>query len=321
MSTTRNAAIPVVYIGGASRSGSTLLEQVLAAAARLTPAGELRSVWRRGFIENHLCGCGSEFRLCPFWQGVFGDVFDRSDDLDPEAILRLGARVDRSRHIPRLAVPALRGERFEADLERYIAILRRLYATIGARSGGAGIVDSSKEASYGLLLSLIPGLRVHLVHLVRDSRGVAYSRLRWKVNPQVHWKRQYMRRYSPQSTAVEWTRRNVLTEVVGRHAETYVRIRYEDFTRDPDEVVQDILQRLSLDGGIDAEEPGRLVRGHTVSGNPHRFDCRRPIEPDMEWRSNMRRSSQELVRALTLPLLLRYGYVGRGHSRTRSDVH
>jgi hypothetical protein len=63
----------------------------------------------------------------------------------------------------------------------------------------------------------------------------------------------------------------------------------------------------------DGDEPyADLTTAHTASGNPMRFTTGRlAIRGDDRWRSAMSRQDQRLVTALTLPLLRRYGYLGR----------
>src|SRR3712207_200886 len=64
-------------------------------------------------------------------------------------------------------------------------VLERLYRAIQKVSGAAVIVDSSKRSTYAVLLSLLPFADLRVVHLVRDSRAVAYSWGRIKESPAV----------------------------------------------------------------------------------------------------------------------------------------
>jgi hypothetical protein len=60
-------------------------------------------------------------------------------------------------------------------------------------------------------------------------------------------------------------------------------------------------------------EPGGEIRfsaGHIFSGNRARFMRGRvAIEPDDEWRTLLPTAARRIVSAMTLPLLVRYGYV------------
>jgi uncharacterized protein YndB with AHSA1/START domain len=49
-----------------------------------------------------------------------------------------------------------------------------------------------------------------------------------------------------------------------------------------------------------------------VSGNPSRFKTGNiDLRPDEEWKVKMRGADKNVVTALTAPLLLKYGYLGR----------
>ena len=69
------SGLRVVYIGGYTRSGSTLLDRLLGATPGAVSVGELRHLWSMGFIEDRFCGCGEPFSACPFWRRVVGDAF------------------------------------------------------------------------------------------------------------------------------------------------------------------------------------------------------------------------------------------------------
>jgi len=60
----------VAYIGGAGRSGSTVLALLLGKVQGFFPVGGVNSLWERGLLQNYLCGCGVHFRECPFWNEV-----------------------------------------------------------------------------------------------------------------------------------------------------------------------------------------------------------------------------------------------------------
>jgi hypothetical protein len=47
-----------ISIGGASRSGSTLLAALLGKTKGFMAVGELRYIWSRGYLNNELCGYG-----------------------------------------------------------------------------------------------------------------------------------------------------------------------------------------------------------------------------------------------------------------------
>lgn len=177
------------------------------------------------------------------------------------------------------------------------------------------IVDSSKRLSYAVLLSLLPFADLRVVHLVRDSRAVAYSWARSKESPAVVGGR-LMPRFGPAQTSRLWSLRNYSYSFLSGF-DRLSRLRYEDFVDDPTLYLAETLTGLGLE-----DEVGGLpvVRGreislsvdHTVSGNPSRFRTgNMELRLDEEWKVKMRGADKNVVTALTAPLLLKYGYLGR----------
>ena len=111
-----------------------------------------------------------------------------------------------------------------------------MYEAIHEVSGGKIIVDSSKSPSYGLLLAQLGFLELHVIHLVRDSRAVAYSQQRAKIKPEIYWEEQRMKVRRPSSTAVEWFLTNALLHLLERHPR-YTLVKYEDFVGNPRDTV------------------------------------------------------------------------------------
>ena len=317
---TESSPFTVLYIAGSGRSGSTLLEQLLGGLDGICPVGELRTLWWRGIEQDHRCGCGEPLSRCPFWQAVLEEAIGRTDRAAAREVSELARTVERARYMPALLAPStLAPPGFERRLARYSELLSRLYGAIRHLSGAQVIVDNSKEPPYGLALRFMRDTRVVVVHLVRDSRAVAYSRQRVKVNPQVHWTEHYMKRYPASATALEWDRRNVLAEGMALAGIPYRRLRYEDLAADP---------KGERDRLLEWAVPGRAWRGaapgtpqHTVSGNPMRFDQEtRPVRVDREWETGMDARSRRAVWLLTLPLLARYGYLGRRATADESSM-
>ncbi|MEZ0335193.1 MAG: sulfotransferase, partial [Gemmatimonadales bacterium] len=150
------------------------------------------------------------------------------------------------------------------------------------------------------------------LHLVRDSRAVAFSWRRRRRMPEVTTEERYMPLKSPVRSALYWDLENVALHVLRRSVRRYQLVRYEALTARPYEVLGGVLERLGLHADLGFLRDGRLRLGtnHTVAGNPLRFDRGEIlIQPDAEWRERLGRGPRWLVTALTLPLLLRYGFL------------
>jgi len=311
-----------MYVGGTGRSGSTVLVSMLGRHNGFVPVGELRYLWDRGLRRNELCGCRSPFRSCPFWAEVMADAFGGFDAVDALDTSAWSDALDRVRYVPLLAAPALRPSRFNATLSEYGDAISRLYRSIMSLSGASVLIDSSKDPSYAFLLEALGSFDLSVLHLVRDSRAVAYSWTRERVRPEIHWAVEHMKRRSPLRTALMWNANHLLFEALGRRRSRYLRLRYEDFVGDPEAAIAAATALPDSRGG--SGEPAVEQSGegwkHSISGNPVRFDARPlRITLDDEWETELGSEDRRLVTVVTAPLLKRYGYIG-GRWR-RSDPH
>lgn len=305
--------LKIIFIGGAARSGSTLLDRVLGEVEGFFSLGELALVWQEGFVKNMLCGCGKPFKSCNFWTAVVEEAFGGFDKVNPEYIVKLQCSVARTRYIPQLVFPALRSPKFQSMLSEYSDILGRLYRAAQRVSGSKVLVDSSKAPPHGFVLREIQDINLRVVHLIRDSRAVAYSRQRKKMNPAVHWKKAYMGRSSILRSCMDWNLSNLFMQVLYTSTPQYTAVvRYEDLVDKPRETVLKLLKELELDSSDVRFISGNTVElgvAHTASGNPMRFKQGQiEIHPDVEWKQKMPVLKRLIVTALTWPLLLKYGY-------------
>ncbi len=170
----------VLYIGGLGRSGSTILDMLLGEVAGVVPVGEIVHLWQRGLRDNARCSCGQPFADCPFWGEVGSVAFGGWERVDAARMVATARAVDRHRRLPTLlASPG----RLQPELDRYADSLARLFAAIAQVSGATVVVDSSKDPPHGFVLREVPQIDLRAVHLVRDSRGVAYSWTKRVVRP------------------------------------------------------------------------------------------------------------------------------------------
>ena len=302
--------VKVIFVGGAGRSGSTLLDRILGQMEGCCSLGEMYHLWRRGVIQDQLCGCGTSFRKCFFWQAVLQEAFTQGEYEDVTGFLQLQNSVSRFRHMPFLLSPSMRTKTFRSDLSRYMNILGRVYKAIVKTSGCNVLIDSSKLPAHGFILSEMPGIELYVIHLVRDSRAVVYSWQRKKLRPEIYWEESYMPRMGIFKSCYEWLLCNSLIGLLSRRAVHYKTLSYEEFTRSPKKKVKELLQWVGI-----SPEPSffvddrRAVLGidHTVSGNPVRFARgTMSIISDMTWRFKMPFLEKFIVSGLTFPFLLRY---------------
>lgn len=317
---TGHAGPRVIYLGGLGRSGTTLIERMLNEIPGIRSVGEVTHLWQRGVSAGERCGCGAPFHDCEFWRQVGEVAFGGWDLLNVDRLAALQRRVDRTRHIPALA-RSRRRPAFQQALDEYLSYYVRLYQAVEKTTGCQAVVDSSKHASLACCLRAAPPLNLRVVHVIRDSRAVAYSWSRQVARPDATGL-SYMTVYRARTAAVQWNAQNLALHWLARLGVPVLRVRYEDFVRDPEQGVRDIAAfagigigpgALRFVGGGAANRWADLGPAHTASGNPMRFDSGRiPIRPDVRWQTALPASKRRLVTALTLPLFARYGYVRGG---------
>jgi hypothetical protein len=298
--------VRVLFIGGSGRSGSTLLDRLVGQLPGFVSTGELQVISGAGIGENRLCGCGRPFNECPFWTGVGAEAFGGWHAVDRERLAAAGA-------ISQLDAMSLLARRGSPRRNPEVGMLTRLYEAISAAADGATVVDSSKNPRYGALLAAVPGLDVRAIHLVRDSRGVAYSWGKSVRRPDVPGRDLEMLRLGSLQVSARWLLHNATMELLSRRVPV-ARVRYESLLSDPRGELQRALHALDLsprDHDLDFIDGhvARLEADHTVMGNPMRMatgDVQ--LRLDDEWRTAMPRRARALVTGATWPFLLRYGY-------------
>ena len=309
--------VRVLYIGGEGRSGSTILSAILGNKQGYLPVGELPVVWH-ALRTNELCGCERPFANCPFWRAVGIAAFGGWDSVDVETVLDQQARFTRHSRIPMLIMQGHK-HRPEPAFRAYCERMGRLYRAIKDVSGCSVIVDSTKSPPSAMLLRSVPNIDLRVVHLVRDSRGVAYSwnkpqitNIQYREHPTL--KDRHMTTMRPWQSALWWDIKNLLLHAMIPENQRML-VRYERLTSQTTHELKRIVdfaeERTTSDIATAHPSPTFSSKAfHTLGGNPVRF-VRGEISllPDMWWRTQMPPTQKAIVSGLTLPLLVAYGYI------------
>lgn len=307
-------SISVIYISGWARSGTTLMDTLLGQVDGFFSAGELRYIWDNGIIKNRLCGCGRPHRDCDVWRSIAANAFGSQ----PEGLRTLASEmVDLQRKAIRLRrLPVILRTDPATDLEsptsRYARVMGRLYGAIAESTGSSVIVDSSKAPQEAALLTMVPGVRPFLVHLVRDPRGVARSMQRVLRMQESSSDPVELEPSGPVSSSLGWLRDNLAIEIIRpRYAGRSLLVRYEDLANDPRESLGRVVDMVAGTRQLDFLRSGVATVGgnHTVWGNPARFKTGEiRIRPDAAWHDSLSRKDKLLASTVSLPLLRRYHY-------------
>lgn len=317
--------IRLLCIGGTGQNGATLLSRMLGRLPGFVAVGELGYLWDKGLMENVECGCGLAFRDCPFWTRVGEEAFGGWNAVDPREAVRLRGSVKlRGRPqplaLPLILLPAI-SPSYRADLLRYSELMQRLYRGIRSVAGDRVIVDSMKRPSHVYMMRGLPDVDLTVVHQVRDSRGVAYSNLKW-VRRQGAAKGPYRVRRPPAKTGARWMWINLAFHGLSRLGVPSAVVHYEELVRDP----RRLLRRIGELAGVAVEDDdlgfigdeeadasahlsADLSADHLVAGNRMRLRAGRVrLRTDEEWRTGLTPRQRRVVSLMTWPLLRGYGY-------------
>ncbi len=296
----------LVYIVGASRSGSTILDALLGAHPQIFASGELYLLLVPDHGTPRVCSCGEPLPACPVWGPILAEWGARIAPGTLGQYRRVQDLLERFRHLRRLVAHARRPS---PEFGRYSQWTRELLSAIETASGRTIHADSSKHPARALSLILAGGIDVSLIHLTRDPRGVVWSKQKF---------------YRPfrggaegsagvLTTTLDWILVTLTTEWLRRrHPQVpYLHLRYEDLATDPRAALRTIGGFLSLDFSGVADQAGGgepIGFGHIMAGNRARHSGGRPIRVDLDWQVSAPGTLVKWVWALTGWLARRYGY-------------
>jgi len=244
---------------------------------------------------------------------VFRRALGGMENIDPR-MDQLRTSKFRLRWLPLLLCPGI-SRKYREDVQYYSRVVSAICHAAQEVSGCRVLIDSSKFNQDCIVLNRVQDFDLHVVHLVRDSRAVAYSWLRKKQRPQFYLRPEFMPQLGIKASAREWLLTNALSEALRPCLKNYTRIYYEDLVADPHSTLTRICLAIGepkpalefLEG-----QTAHLGKGHTIAGNPMRFqDGSVPIKHDMEWVEKLSKDQKTVVTRITWPLLLYYGYFRR----------
>jgi hypothetical protein len=311
-------AVTVLYIGGAGRCGSTLLDRWLGQHPEIQACGEIRMLWREAFVGETLCGCGRPLLACDFWTEVLDRAYGGHQNVDADRMRDLEEKL-LTRRWPSTLIPSLWGRTLD-DLGFYLATMEALYRAIRDTTGCKVIVDSGKDSLYAAAIRSLRTIDLRVVHLVRDPRATAHSWRNPKPDPgrvgSIMWSD------GPVKASLMWILMNHDHHAFGRrNPSRYQLVRYEDFVVNPAISLGQIgaLVDLDLTCLVPVDSRLRLEPTHSAWGNADRFSPSDiTLRYDDAWIGKMRRHDFVTSTMVTAPWLRGYGYPIRRRSASPS---
>ena len=315
-------SLTVLSVVGAGRSGTTVLASLLDEVDGVTSAGELRWLWERGVRDGRPCACGHPPEQCPVWGPIVAASREHLAGLTPprtvDDMVAAQHELKRTRSFPRVlrTVGSDRPEAEPAALTLVRDATAEACRTLARTTEATVVVDISKRPLDAAVLAGVPDLETYVLHVVRDPRAVVHSWRRAKTFSAAGEVRTMGTR-GLASSVRRWNGNALFAEALRRRyrPDRWLHVRYEDFAARPRATIEEVLDFLDVRAAtpFTDDRTARLHPNHIVAGNPSRFTTGEvTIRRDDAWTREMPRRDQRLVAGLTLPLLLRYGYTGRG---------
>jgi hypothetical protein len=279
---------------GHSRSGSTILNNLLGFHQHVVAVGELANLVDRGWNKHLPCSCGEPGDLCPFWKEVRYHWRELAGGEDLPRYARLQRRFERTRSIPLVLYSLYR--RYPL-FDEYVQSTILLFTAVARVAGRNVVVDASKNPVRALALSRTPEVDFTIVHLIRDARGVAWS---------------FNRSSQPVAkTALFWIAITLVSSFVSKFSHKSLLLRYEDLACFPRTALSRIQPFVGLsydDVSAFVEAGGKIPSVHCIAGNRLRKQGPLKLRLDEEWDVALPLRDKTVVWLLAGWLLRCFGY-------------
>jgi hypothetical protein len=260
----------LVYVAGYGRSGSTLLSITLDNLPRITSVGELAALPKYLDTDGLHCSCNRRYTKCPFWSQVI--------DLLPGTTKYLQElQAVRSILEPLGSLPFL----FKSPtlIGKYIRYNKELLESIFTVASNNILVDSSKTSYKSVwrpfLLGLMPGVKVHVIHLIRNPKNVLSSCKKGR-NKSILL--DSAKRPTPLRTLLAlcgWLISNAIAKYYGLSSVdlNYILVPYKKLVDDPKFELQRVLSTFPVPIGAKEIDSNRQINentfdvGHLVGSN------------------------------------------------------
>ena len=281
-----NAPIKVIYILSLGHSGSTLLDLILGSHSQIESVGEIKAFGKywKSFSDNSLkleskdrCTCGFHVNECEYWSKVKHEVDANCGKFD--------------------TVPDFNSKEQFAQNNYCLlkAILKVSEKTI--------VCDSSKNPLR--LKNFLDSelFEVFILHLVRDSRAVAYS---W-AKKGAQFGKTKKPQYNYYNALKSWQKFNTNSYSKFSNFNSYFCLKYEDFVNTPQESISKILEKTNLNFESDQLQFWKL-KHHNIYGNRIRFRGKQEIKKDSSYLENLSHQEWWLGTLLTVTGLRLFNY-------------
>ena len=254
----------ILFIAGAGRSGSTLLDITLGNMKGCFSLGELNFLVENGIIKNEFCSCGTKVLDCSFWKKIISK-WNYKRKLSNETFVNVQYKL-------------LRNKRFLINIftkpkyyEEYLHDTEKLYEIIFKESKHNILIDSSKNGNYIKILKRI-NYEFEIIHLKRSFLGRYKStRKHLKIDP-IRGVEKEIKPMGLFYSFVTWAFDNFTVSFYSLGLKK-TKIYYHDFIENPENVVSKLIKINKNEKKL-LNNRGPLYSKHLVAGSRFRMDSK-----------------------------------------------
>ena len=258
-----------------TRSGSHLLQGLLARHPRVTTVGEIRRL--ENYISNskRSCSGGTPVAECPHWNWVVQKAgLSLSSLITQRPASRLHQRAEEAAGLLSVAVGTTRLGRMLMPHGRAAADhIASLIMAAAERDDADAVVDNSKDPGHLVSMFHQSKIPVRAILLIRDGRAAVHSKIKRGLSAEVaavHW--------AKVARTILW-----LERILGPSRSD--SIRYEDICARPTLA----FNRIIGNAGLDPSAPPQHQARHFITNKRH-FSVQ-TITEDTSWRTEMKKDN------------------------------
>ena len=259
-----------------------MIATVLNAIPNVRTLGEMHQFLEYCVYDKE-CACGNDLSRCDKWKSVLENILP---NMDVKNSLEYSLQKERHRQIMKYLVLGARDENY---LKIHESVLENVEIAMKAEH----YVDSSKYIARYLLLRESTKLSLKGLFVVRDVRGVIHSFSKKVQTPR-----------SAFSTIIYYYAINIVGLIISALDRKVIKVRYEDFTNNPEEQLARICQHVFDKKQIELNLQESMEIPHIIGGNRLKTQGSLTIKKDLQWKNNISRPMQIFYYFVTLPLMI-----------------